>query len=156
MLEEGAICVDVWVLNLVGGNNCYVFCRYRDTVLPEWCKMGSSRCLTVWKCGICKAENNCMCDQQLLKTTTLCWNFFILQAEELYSVVTVVDNETLSAVLDVVSNLTTLTEPTTASIFPRDLNTSNYIVTNTVDLLLLSLDQGRTTHVTAVCSLLRH
>jgi len=74
---------------------------------------------------------------------------YFLQAEELYSV-TVVDNETLSAVLGVVNNLATLTEPTTISIFPRDLNTSNYIITNTVDLLLLRLDQGGATHVTAV------
>ena len=68
---------------------------------------------------------------------------------------TVVDDETLSAILDIVSNLTILTQPTTLSIFPRDLNTSNYIITNTVDLLLLSLDQGGATDIIAVRSLLR-
>ena len=64
----------------------------------------------------------------------------------------VVDEATLAMALDIVSELTTLTEPTTVSIFPRDLNTSNYIITNTVDLLLLSLDQGGATDIIAVRS----
>ena len=80
---------------------------------------------------------------------------FILQAEALFSNVTVVDNVTVAMALTFVSNLATITQPTTISIFPRDLNTTNYIVTSTVDLLIMNLDQGGTTNITAVCSLLR-
>ena len=79
----------------------------------------------------------------------------ILQAEDFYSNVTVVDEATLAMALDIVSELAIYTDPTSISIFPRDLNTSNYIITNTVDLLLLSLEQSGTTDITAVCSLLR-
>jgi len=66
--------------------------------------------------------------------------------------VTVVDEAALAMALDIVSELTTLTEPTTVSIFPRDLNISNYIITNTVDMLVLSLDQGVTMDIIAVRS----
>jgi len=83
-------------------------------------------------------------------------NFLLnLQAEDFYSNVTVVDEATLAMALDIVSELAIYTDPTSISIFPRDLNTSNYVITNTVDLLLLSLEQGGTTDITAVCSLLR-
>ena len=79
----------------------------------------------------------------------------ILQAEDFYSNVTVVDEANLGMALDIVSELAIYTDPTSISIFPRDLNTSNYIITNTVDLLLLSLEQGGTAYITAVRALLR-
>ena len=78
----------------------------------------------------------------------------ILQAEDFYSNVTVVDEATLAMALDIVSELAIYTDPTSISIFPRDLNTSNYVITNTVGLLLLSLEQSGTTDITAVRSLL--
>jgi len=82
-------------------------------------------------------------------------NFLLnLQAEDFYSNVTVVDEATLAMALDIVSELAIYTDPTSISIFPRDLNTSNYVITNTVDLLLLSLEQSGTTDITAVRSLL--
>jgi len=68
--------------------------------------------------------------------------------------VTVVDNVTVAQALMVVDQLANITVPTNTSIFPRDLNTSNYIITNTVDLLILNFNQGGTTNITAVCSLL--
>ena len=80
---------------------------------------------------------------------------FILQAEALFSNVTVVDNVTIAMALMFVSSLVTITQPTTISIFPRDLNTTNYVITNTVDLLIRNLDQGGATNISAVCSLLR-
>ena len=54
----------------------------------------------------------------------------------------------------VVDQLANITVPTDTSIFPRDLNTSNYIITNTVDLLITNFNQGGTTDLTAVCLLL--
>ena len=67
---------------------------------------------------------------------------------------TVVDNVTVAEALMVVDQLANITVPTNTSIFPRELNTSNYIITNTVDLLILNFNQGGTTNITAVCSLL--
>jgi len=68
--------------------------------------------------------------------------------------VTVVDNVTVAQALMVVDQLANITVPTDTSIFPRDLNTSNYIITNTVNLLTVNFNQGGTTNITAVCSLL--
>ena len=67
---------------------------------------------------------------------------------------TVVDNATVAQALTLVKDLATSTVPTDTSIFPRDLNTSNYIITNTVDLLIVNFNQGGTTDVTVVCLLL--
>ena len=39
-----------------------VICRYCYTVLPERCNKGSSRCLTMGKCGFCGAKGYCKCD----------------------------------------------------------------------------------------------
>jgi len=154
--------------------------------------MGSSKCLTVWKCAFCNAEDNCKCDlrvyllwvywisnkyiyhrvnwpntllnmgvhtshtpDSMIPWRTALLNFLLnLQAEDFYSNVTVVDEATLAMALDIVSELAIYTDPTSISIFPRDLNTSNYVITNTVDLLLLSLEQSGTTDITAVRSLL--
>jgi len=80
--------------------------------------------------------------------------YVFLQAEAIFSNVTVVDNVTVAEALMVVDQLANITEPTTFSIFPRDLNTSNYIITNTVDLLITNFNQGGTTDLTAVCLLL--
>ena len=77
------------------------------------------------------------------------------QADELFSNVTVVDSASVAVALGLVSDLVVITQPTTISIFPRDLNTTNYVITNTVDFLITNLDQGGTTNVTAVCSLFR-
>ena len=79
---------------------------------------------------------------------------FFSQAEAIFSNVTVVDNVTVAEALMVVDQLANITVPTNTSIFPRELNTSNYIITNTVDLLILNFNQGGTTNITAVCSLL--
>jgi len=68
--------------------------------------------------------------------------------------VTVVDNVTVAQALMIVDQLANITVPTDTSIFPRDLNTSNYIITNTVNLLIVNFNQGGTTNITAVCSLL--
>jgi len=89
---------------------------------------------------------------KLPECTFLC--FLFLQAEAIFSDVTVVDNVTVAQALMVVDQLANITEPTTFSIFPRDLNTSNYIITNTVDLLITDFNQGGTTDLTAVCLLL--
>jgi len=89
---------------------------------------------------------------KLPECTFLC--FLFLQAEGIFSNVTVVDNVTVAEALIVVNNLNNLTVPTDTSIFPRDLNTSNYIITNTVDLLITNFNQGGTTDLTAVCLLL--
>ena len=62
----------------------------------------------------------------------------------------VVDDEMLAMAMTLVRRLAIITEPTTISIFPRDLNTTNYVITNTVDLLTINLDQGGTTNIAAV------
>ena len=80
--------------------------------------------------------------------------FFFSQAEAIFCNVTVVDNARVAQALMVVKNLATSTEPANTSIFPRDLNTSNYIITNTVDLLIVNFNQGGTADITAVCLLL--
>ena len=74
----------------------------------------------------------------------------LLQAEELFSNVTVVDDEMLAMTLTLVRRLAIITEPTTISIFPRDLNTTNNVITNTVNLLTINLDQGGTTDIASV------
>ena len=83
-----------------------------------------------------------------------CCFLLFSQAEAIFCNVTVVDNATVTQALMVVKDLATSTERANTSIFPRDLNTSNYIITNTVDLLILNFNQGGTTNITAVCSLL--
>jgi len=92
----------------------------------------------------------------LLNLPLLLFLFFIFfsQAEAIFSNVTVVDNVTVAQALMVVDQLANITVPTNTSIFPRGLNTSNYIITNTVDLLISNFNQGGTTNITAVCSLL--
>jgi len=83
-----------------------------------------------------------------------CFFLFFSQAEAIFCNVTAVDNATVTQALMVVKDLATSTEPANTSIFPRDLNTSNYIITNTVDLLIVNFNQGGTTDITAVCLLL--
>ena len=123
--------------------------------------MESSRCLTMWTCGFCGAEGYCkcmwsigFCSRGLSSQNVPSYVFCFLQAEAIFSNVTVVDNVTVAEALMVVDQLANITVPTNTSIFPRELNTSNYIITNTVDLLILNFNQGGTTNITAVCSLL--
>ena len=72
------------------------------------------------------------------------------QAEELFSNVNLVDDETLAMALTLIRRLAIITQPRTISIFPRDLNTTNYVITNTVDLITINLDQGGTTDIASV------
>ena len=55
---------------------------------------------------------------------------------------------TLSMALQIVNDLATFTEPTAVSIFPRDLNTSNFVLTNTLDLLYRNLEETGITTIT--------
>jgi len=50
--------------------------------------------------------------------------------------------------LQIVNDLAIFTEPTSVSIFPRDLNTSNFVITNTLDLLYRNLDETGITTIT--------
>lgn len=50
--------------------------------------------------------------------------------------------------LQIVNDLAIFTEPTSVSIFPRDLNTSNFVLTNTLDLLYRNLEETGITTIT--------